>query len=175
MFGGKVLTKIRWNLRGRMNELTKQATAHAAAQDAGPHVLSVRGLHVHYGRVCALRDVTFSAACGRSIALVGANGAGKSSLMKAIVGLTPSTSGEVHWRGRAVSHSTHEIAYLPQRERIDWGFPLTDRGLVEMGRYPLLPVWRRFANVDHEAVGRALTTMRLTDLADRQIGALSDP
>lgn len=149
------------------------AAAHADAAETGPHQLAVRGLHVHYGAVCALRDVSFETCCGRALALVGANGAGKSSLMKAIVGLTPSTSGDVWWRGQPIRRSTHEIAYLPQREKIDWTFPVTVRGLVDMGRFPLLGAWRPFGRRDRDAVERAMATMRIGDLADRQINALS--
>lgn len=146
---------------------------HETGSDAGPHTLAVRGLHVHYGQVCALHNVSFQTCCGRTVALVGGNGGGKSSLMKAIVGLTPSTAGSVWWRGRPLEVRTHEIAYLPQRERIDWNFPITVRGLVEMGRYAHVGVWHKFAAVDRAAVERALSTMRMVEFANRQINALS--
>jgi ABC-type Mn2+/Zn2+ transport system ATPase subunit len=137
------------------------------------HVLQVQGLHVHYGSICALHDVTFSLTCGTAVALIGGNGAGKSTLMKRIVGLVPSTTGEVIWRGKPIARSTHEIAYLPQRSDIDWSFPMTVRGMVEMGRYPLVGAWQRFGDADAQAVQRALATMQIEDLAGRQIGALS--
>lgn len=143
------------------------------AGEHGHHVLKVEGLHVHYGAICALHDVSFEVTCGTSVALIGGNGAGKSTLMKRIVGLVPSTTGQVIWRGEPVSKSTHEIAYLPQRSDIDWSFPLTVRGLVELGRYPLLGRWGHFRKADREAVERALATMHIGDLAGRQIGALS--
>ena len=137
------------------------------------HVLKVDGLHVHYGSICALHDVSFELTCGTAAALIGGNGAGKSTLMKRIVGLVPSSTGQVIWRGEPIAKSTHEIAYLPQRSDIDWTFPMTVRGLVEMGRYPLLGPWRTYGEPDRAAVERALATMRIEDLASRQIGALS--
>lgn len=137
------------------------------------HVLRVEGLHVHYGSICALHDVTFEVACGTAVALIGGNGAGKSTLMKRIVGLIPPSTGRVVWKGEPIEKSTHEIAYLPQRSDIDWKFPITVSGLVEMGRYPLLGPWRRFGRADHDAVERAMSLMRITDLAGRQIGMLS--
>ncbi|HMP89808.1 MAG TPA: ABC transporter ATP-binding protein [Kiritimatiellia bacterium] len=137
------------------------------------HVLQVQGLHVHYGPICALHDVSFQLTCGTAVALIGGNGAGKSTLMKRVVGLIPPTSGQVIWRGEPIAKSTHEIAYLPQRTDIDWKFPLTVRGLVEMGRYPLLGPWRNFGNTDHDAVQRAMKLMRIEDLSERQIGELS--
>jgi len=107
------------------------------------------------------------------VALVGGNGAGKSTLMKAIVGLVPMSRGLVLWQGRPIMKSTHEVAYLPQRAEVNWEFPITVRGLVELGRYPLLGLWRHFGEEDRDAVGRAMTTMRIDDLARRQVGALS--
>lgn len=143
--------------------------------DAGHrhHVLKVEGLHVHYGPICALHDVSFELTCGTAVALIGGNGAGKSTLMKRIVGLIPPSTGRVIWRGEPIAKSTHEIAYLPQRSDVDWTFPLTVRGLVELGRYPLLGRWTRFGPADQEAVERALATMQIGALATRQIGALS--
>lgn len=137
------------------------------------HVLRVEGLHVHYGPICALHNISFEVSCGTLLALVGGNGAGKSTLMKRIVGLIPSTTGQVIWRDQPIQKSTHEIAYLPQRSDIDWSFPVTVRGLVEMGRFPLLGNWRAFGNADQDAVDLALEKMKITDLARRQIGALS--
>jgi len=137
------------------------------------HVLSVERLHVHYGSVCALRDVSLELRCGAAVALIGGNGAGKSTLMKRIVGLVPASAGRVVWLDKPITHSTHEIAYLPQRADINWDFPMTVGGLVEMGRYPLLGPWRRYGEADRDAVARAMATMRIRNLAARQVGALS--
>ncbi|HMO49698.1 MAG TPA: ABC transporter ATP-binding protein [Kiritimatiellia bacterium] len=137
------------------------------------HVLRAERLHVHYGPICALHDVTLELTCGTAAALVGGNGAGKSTFMKRVVGLIPPSAGEVIWRGEPIAKSTHEIAYLPQRSDIAWTFPMTVRGLVELGRYPLLGPWRRFRTEDRDAVQHAMNLMRIDDLADRQIGALS--
>lgn len=145
----------------------------SALPPAGPHRLEVRDLHAHYGRVCALRGVSFETTCGRAVALVGGNGAGKTTLMKAIVGLLHGTDGEIRWQGRAVQHSIPEIAYLPQRQDVDWRFPVTVRGLVEMGRFAHLGLLRGMRSKDYDAVDSALESMQLGDLAQRQIGALS--
>ncbi|MBU0676695.1 MAG: metal ABC transporter ATP-binding protein [Verrucomicrobia bacterium] len=143
------------------------------ATDHVHHILRVEGLHVHYGPICALRDVSLELTCGTAVALVGGNGAGKSTLMKRIVGLVPASTGIVRWRGHPVTESTHEIAYLPQRSDINWDFPVTVRGLVEMGRYPLLGPWRTYGSRDREAVARALGLMRIEGIVNRQVGALS--
>ncbi len=137
------------------------------------HRLEVRDLRVSYHRVLALEGVGFATECGRSIALIGPNGAGKSTLLKALAGLLRPDSGSVLWRGRPLTRSSHEIAYLPQRGEVDWNFPITVRGLVEMGRYPNLGWWRPYSRHDGDIVQRALRAMDLLDLEDRQISALS--
>jgi ABC-type Mn2+/Zn2+ transport system ATPase subunit len=137
------------------------------------HQLEVNHLRVSYRDVLALDDISFRASCGRSIALIGPNGAGKSTLLKALAGLLPLEGGSLRWRDSPLSKSSHEIAYLPQRGEVDWQFPITVRGLVEMGRYPNLGWWRAYSRHDAEIVERALAAMELTDLQERQISALS--
>jgi ABC-type Mn2+/Zn2+ transport system ATPase subunit len=68
---------------------------------------------------------------------------------------------------------SREFAYLPQREEVDWSFPITVRGLVEMGRYPQTGWWRKFSEDDIRAVDTALDSLNLNDLQDRQIRELS--
>jgi ABC-type Mn2+/Zn2+ transport system ATPase subunit len=138
-----------------------------------PHDLVVRNLHVRYRDVAALRGVNFTTSCGRRVALIGANGAGKSTLLKSLAGLIRRSEGEILWRGSAISQWSKEFAYLPQREEVDWSFPITVRGMVEMGRYPQTGWWRRYRASDHEAVEAALVALGLEDLQDRQIRELS--
>ena len=137
------------------------------------HALDAQGLHVHYGKVCAIEDVSIRCNCGQSVALVGPNGAGKSTLLKTLAGLLPHASGTVSWRGAPLSEHRHELAYLPQREAVDWRFPITVRGLAEMGRYPHLGMWRRFGKRDQAVVDQALEALGLTALEKRPIGELS--
>lgn len=139
------------------------------------HVLTAKNLHVHYGLICALEDVSLEMKCGNAVALLGKNGAGKSTLLKTIAGLIKGYKGEVIWKDEALSkrQRRHEIAYLPQRSEVDWNFPITVRGLVEMGRYPHLGMWKRFSKKDQNAVDQALESLNLEDLQDRHIKELS--
>jgi ABC-type Mn2+/Zn2+ transport system ATPase subunit len=137
------------------------------------HELVIDSLQVHYRNTLALEDVSFATSCGNRVALVGPNGAGKSTLLKAIAGLVPRSSGRILWRGTAVKRWSREFAYLPQREEVDWSFPITVRGLVEMGRYPQTGIFGRFRERDHEAVENALESLGLLDLQKRQIRELS--
>src|SRR5439155_7859809 len=92
---------------------------------------------------------------------------------KALVGLVAKETGEVILGGHGKSGADTDIVYLPQRSMIDWDFPITVRGMVEMGRYMRIGNWGRFGEADDAAVDLALRTMDLADLADRQISALS--
>ncbi len=137
------------------------------------HELVVSNLAVRYGEILALEQINFATSCGNVVALIGPNGAGKSTLLKTIAGLVPRQSGSVLWRGSNVSRWHQEFAYLPQREDVDWNFPITVRGLVEMGRYPQVSWWRKFSAVDAEAVAAAIAAMQLEGLEERQISQLS--
>ena len=154
-------------------EAPKPSVALVDCNGPSRHRLQVEDVSACYGDIRALDSVSFSSRCGRSLALVGPNGAGKSTLMKTLAGLLPAREGTISWRGRPLAGSDAEIAYLAQRSEVDWNFPLTVRGLVEMGRYPHLGWWRRFSRKDAAVVDSALEAMRLTDLAGRQISALS--
>jgi ABC-type Mn2+/Zn2+ transport system ATPase subunit len=146
---------------------------HSTHSCAAHHKLNVDGLSVSYRETRALEKVSFATECGRSLALVGPNGAGKSTLLKALAGLLKPDAGSIIWRGQPLTRSSHEIAYLPQRGDVDWDFPITVRGLVEMGRYPNLGWWKDYSKHDEENVERALVAMQLQDLQKRQISALS--
>jgi len=137
------------------------------------HELVIEGVSVSYRRVLALGNISLSTSCGNRVALIGPNGAGKSTLLKAIAGLVPRDSGTIRWRGTAVKKWSREFAYLPQREEVDWSFPITVRGLVEMGRYPQTGWWRKFTTADGLAVDKALESLALLDLQGRQIRELS--
>ena len=137
------------------------------------HDIIVENLSVKYRNLTALDNISFNTSCGNRLALIGPNGAGKSTLLKAIAGLVKKSSGNIQWRGTAVRKWSSEFAYLPQREEVDWNFPITVRGLVEMGRYPQIGMWKKFSNQDSEAVDKALRSLNLTNLQDRQIKQLS--
>lgn len=156
-----------------MNKMEDHICWGAGHHHEGGHVLSVQGMCAGYGRVEALHELSFAVCCGRTLALVGPNGAGKSTLLNLLAGLLRPRSGEILWNGHPLTENRHEIAYVPQRSEVDWRFPLTVRGLVEMGRYPAAGLWGALNAHDRGIVDRALELMGLGDLQQRQIGALS--
>jgi len=137
------------------------------------HLLEINDVTVSYNRVPALHHLNLQLACGHCIGLLGPNGAGKTTFLKAVAGLVPLETGSISLHGKETRCSSRQISYLPQRDLVDWDFPITVRGLVEMGRYPELGLWGRFTQRDDEIVSQALDALHLTQLADRQINALS--
>lgn len=159
---------------GDMHNRTGGEEAHCCcAHHSAHHDLVISDLSVSYRKRVALQGVSFKTSCGNSVALVGPNGAGKSTLLKAIAGLVHKSSGSISWRGSRIKKWSREFAYLPQREEVDWDFPITVRGLVEMGRYPQLGMFRRFGKADQKAVDAAIEELDLGDLQYRQIKELS--
>jgi ABC-type Mn2+/Zn2+ transport system ATPase subunit len=148
--------------------------AHDSCAHCGQHhELRVENLRVSYRHVDALHDVSFATSCGACVALIGPNGAGKSTLLKTIAGLLATSGGRILWRGTKVARWSREIAYLPQRENVDWQFPITVEGVVRMGRFPQAGWWKTFSKTDETAIDRAIDLMELRDLAKRQISELS--
>lgn len=104
--------------------------------------------------------------------IIGPNGAGKSTLLKAILGLIQS-SGEILIDGEPAKKVLQKIAYVEQKSQIDFTFPITIRECVALGRTVKKKPLQRLTKVDWEKVDAAIEEVGLTDLASRQIGALS--
>jgi manganese/zinc/iron transport system ATP- binding protein len=107
------------------------------------------------------------------VGIVGPNGAGKSTLLKAILGLVPAASGEVRVLGQPVANVRKRIGYVPQRESVDWDFPVSVLDVALMGTYGRLGWFRRPGAKERETARRCLERVGILDLADRQIGQLS--
>jgi ABC-type Mn2+/Zn2+ transport system ATPase subunit len=136
------------------------------------HDLIIEDLTVSYHRIPAVHHLTMHLKSGSCVGLLGPNGAGKTTLLKALAGLLPIETGRIRFKGREIADG-RLITYVPQREAVDWDFPITVRGLAEMGRYSVLGVWKPFGLRDHAVVEEALHVMELEAFADRQIKALS--
>ncbi|MEP7041019.1 MAG: ABC transporter ATP-binding protein, partial [Chloroflexota bacterium] len=138
----------------------------------------IAGLVLHhvsagYGAAVVLDDVDLAIPPGTLVGVIGPNGSGKSTLLKAILGLAPMTTGAVLLDGRPVSEQRDRLAYVPQREAVDWSFPVSAEQVVMMGRYPRIGWLRNPGSGDATAVRDALERVAMADHGSSQIGALS--
>ena len=141
--------------------------------DQSPPALEVRRLTVSYGGRPVLWDVDARFPSGALSAIVGPNGAGKSTLLRAALGLIPSDAGQTLIQGEPARAARRRVAYVPQRETVDWDFPITVREVVEMGRYQSTGWIRRVGRRDRERVDEALERVGMAPYASRQIAELS--
>ena len=135
--------------------------------------LVLRGVTAGYADHPVLDDVDLTIPTGSLVGVIGPNGAGKSTLLKAILDMTPEMSGSVTLGGRPIDEQRDHIAYVPQREAVDWTFPITAAETVMMGRYRRIGWIRRPGAADRRAAHEALARVRLEEIADEQIGELS--
>lgn len=110
---------------------------------------------------------------GQVVGIIGPNGAGKTTLIKSALGLVQPLSGSVRFFGEPLAKVRQRIAYVPQRESVDWDFPITVRDLVLMGRYGRLGLFNWPRKADYAAVHEYLAKVGMENYADRQISQLS--
>jgi manganese/zinc/iron transport system ATP- binding protein len=135
--------------------------------------LDVFHLTVSYGHTPVLWDISLSVPKGNLVGIIGPNGAGKSTFIKACLNLIHPLSGKVEFFGNSLQKIQKKVAYVPQRESVDWDFPITVRELVVMGRFGELGIFRWPRKADLSAADRYLKMVGMEGYADRQISQLS--
>jgi manganese/zinc/iron transport system ATP- binding protein len=139
----------------------------------GPPPLEIHDLTVAYHKKPVLWGIDLAVPVGRLVGIVGPNGAGKSTLIKAAMGLLPLSSGWVKVFGEPAHKNLRRVGYVPQRESVDWDFPVCVMDVVLMGRYGHLGLVRRPARRDREIARECLDKVRMLPYANRQISNLS--
>lgn len=135
--------------------------------------LSLHDVTVAYHRKPVLWDIDYLAPAGKLIAIIGPNGSGKTTLIKAALGLVPLASGEVRFFGEPLRKQRGRIAYVPQRESVDWDFPVSALDVVAMGLYRRIGwCWPVTARYRRQALA-CLERMGMAEYAHRQINQLS--
>ncbi|MCS7086242.1 MAG: metal ABC transporter ATP-binding protein [Bacteroidia bacterium] len=136
-------------------------------------VLEIHDLTVGYRGKPALWSVDTTLPAGTMAGILGPNGAGKSTLLKAVMGLVPIATGNVRVFERPINEVRKRVAYVPQRESVDWDFPATALDVALMGVYPRLGWFRRPGKAEKMFALECLDKVGMAPLKDRQIGKLS--
>ncbi|MBQ16483.1 MAG: manganese ABC transporter ATP-binding protein [Planctomycetaceae bacterium] len=128
---------------------------------------------VAYHRRPVLWDIDYDAPPGKLVAIIGPNGSGKTTFIKAALDLVPRISGDVRFFGEPYRQARTRVGYVPQRGSVDWDFPVSALDVVAMGLYRKIgwfrPVTRRYRQQALECLDR----VGMADLARRQISQLS--
>lgn len=132
------------------------------------------GVDVRYPETprCALAKVTLTITAGQHVAVIGQNGAGKSTLLRAIAGLLRPHAGNIRVFGVPIP-CPHQVVYLPQRNAIDWSFPMSVERFVLTGCYVHLGWLRVPARADRQRADTILWQLGLSEVRHRRIDTLS--
>lgn len=135
--------------------------------------IETHDLTVAYHKKPVIYGVDVAVPAGQLVGIIGPNGAGKSTLIKAVLGLLPLTGGWVKIFGEPYSRAAKRVGYVPQRESVDWDFPVNVMDVVLMGRYGKLGLLRRPGKADREIARQCLERVKMLPFANRQISNLS--
>jgi len=135
--------------------------------------LELHDLTVSYAKKPVLYGVDVQVPQGALVGIIGPNGAGKSTMIRAIMGLTPASSGWVQIFGESFEKNRHRVGYVPQREQVDWDFPVNVMDVVLMGRYGRRGWLRRVTREDKKIAEESLDKVGMLPFRNRQIANLS--
>ena len=130
--------------------------------------IQVENLTVEFAGALALDGVSFEAGPGTMVSVVGPNGSGKTTLMRVLVGLVRPTRGTVLIYGLPPEKARGRVAYVPQREQVNWSFPVTAWDVVMQGRARKIGLLRWPGKADKQVVRQCLERVRI----DHRAGAL---
>ncbi|MCE5196323.1 MAG: ABC transporter ATP-binding protein [Negativicutes bacterium] len=134
----------------------------------------IENLTVYYGETPAVTEINLDVEEGEYLGIIGPNGGGKSTLLRAILGLIPITSGEITIYGKKIAQNRSLVSFVPQFSAIDKLFPITLREVVLFGKLKAeLKPFFRYSKQDKMEVEALLEKVGIYELANRQITELS--
>lgn len=136
-------------------------------------IISIKNLTTKYHEKPVIVDLSINFPKAEMCGIIGPNGSGKTTLLKSILGIIKPISGTITIFDQLYDKNIHKIAYVAQKNTIDWTFPVSVYDVVLMGRYGQLAWWQRPSKIDFEIVDSALQQVEMTQYADRQINELS--
>jgi len=136
-------------------------------------IVSIKGLWICRAEHAVLEDINLELQAGDFLGLIGPNGGGKSTLLKAMLGLIKPDRGSIALFGLPPAAARSRVGYVPQKTVFDQSFPVKALDVVLMGRYSRTGLLHRYGSQDRQAALRALKAVGMDDRAEREIGALS--
>ena len=141
--------------------------------DPKKFAIFIKDLTVAYHEKPVIWDLDFFIPEKTLLGIIGPNGSGKTTLLKSILGIIKPNTGSVSIFGESYSRNKHNIAYVPQRNSVDWSFPINVFDVVLMGRYGHFSFFSRPSKEDKEIAMRALESVNMLDFSTRHISQLS--
>lgn len=139
--------------------------------DGTPPALEAQHLTVRLEDVVVLDDVSIAVPPGHCLALIGHNGSGKTTFLRAVLGLIPPTEGVIRILGQRPERARHLVGYLPQHKGFDRAFPATSVELLVAGLRGAWPA--RIRAAERQRCVESLDRFGAADLADRRVADLS--
>jgi manganese/zinc/iron transport system ATP- binding protein len=136
-------------------------------------LIDIHNVSIAYSGKPVVWEADFFIPNGVIAGIIGPNGGGKTSILKAIMGIIPYHSGEIQIFHQKIDQVRDRIAYVPQRETVDWDFPIQVKEVVMMGRYNPNKFFQRFNANDKKIVAESLEKVGLSNFANNQISKLS--
>jgi len=136
-------------------------------------LIEIRNLSVGYGQSLVLQGVNLTIQQFDFIGVIGPNGGGKTTLLKALLGLLPPFSGEIFFDESMTEGNSHRIGYLPQINNIDRKFPITVFDVVRSGLMSRKRLSGRFSSIENEQANKLMDEMGIYNIRNNAIGELS--
>lgn len=137
-------------------------------------VLDVRNISVNYGNIRALNGISLKVNEGEFLGIIGHNGGGKTTLLKAILGLVKISSGTISIFGKEPGQTGTMLGYVPQVTALDKSFPANVQEVVMMGRLkPRVTPFHRYSSSDRSATDEMLNKVGIYNIRKRLISTLS--
>jgi len=136
-------------------------------------LIEINKISACYGDKVVLKDVSLDIFDNDFLGIIGPNGGGKTTLLKVILGLQPSSSGKITFMENDKPTPAIRIGYLPQLSDIDKKFPISVWEVVASGLAEQKPLFRSYSNEQKERIEQVLEQMGMSDLGKRPIGELS--
>jgi len=136
-------------------------------------LVEIRNLSAGYGQNIILRDVNLSIQQFDFVGVIGPNGGGKTTLLKALLGLLSPITGEINFSESMTEGNSHRIGYLPQINNIDRKFPVTVFDVVRSGLMSRKRLTGRYNSEENDRANELMLEMGISGIRNKAIGELS--